>query len=453
MHPESIVMVRFDYILGENTADAIEQLTDGFGGFSLSAMASSGIRDDQRINRIYFTDTPDTIGFRDFEYYSVQLSESTGGVTEVISMGKIEEEKVQNIVERHDIGSRAGYYAEWLGKMESIREYIPESKSGAESTIFWVSPNKIPEPIKDLPMTDMDIFMSFREGPGFDFLLDFPVVGSSSAIRFGRETILFPNDLSKPCGRLVAVDRINKIKVTSSKRGHKIPKEFEFLSSLYAAHYWCVKRGSELDSINADIDKSKLEFPSALDENVDVLEHLDFDNKISELQEKWGPFYSNVSSQQSELVGKIDELDFDYVESNTSAANEGVLSGYMDSIEKELNDLRFDLERIDKSITSISVYFENQLSISSSRKNIQLQNKIHSQMEATNDLQDSVQSLSWIIVLLTLVLVIDTVLPGGVPSILSETTTLLQDLSKVQWLGIVFVTILSISAILAILDS
>jgi len=58
MYPENIVLVRFDYVLGHNTGEVVNNFSDILGEVD-SSMTTTGIRGDTRTNEIYYTDDLD----------------------------------------------------------------------------------------------------------------------------------------------------------------------------------------------------------------------------------------------------------------------------------------------------------------------------------------------------------------------------------------------------------
>lgn len=429
MEPEKIALLRFDYVLRENTEQVLSGLTDWFGDDPNTRLGTVGIRGDKKVDQTFQLDHPKKLGLSDFELYAVRLVETSDAVTEIISVATVKDEKISEIIDQHSPGARIPHYSAWRREMEIIRTKIPEKESGPETTVIWVTPDKIPNVLKDPSSDIQSIEQAFRDGNPAKFLKNFNTSVSRGLIKFEEDSLIFPTEPETMFGDLVAIDGGRTLDKPISQFGHALAGNFAYLSTLYSVHYWCAVRGQDLNRIESQIKRARNEFPSPSDPVEDVDEYLDLDSEIYDVQKQWGPLHSDIASERSQLEKRIDNWDAEFEE-----RDEAILEPYISGLNTELKNVEFDLERIDKTIDSVSKYLSNQISIISSKKGIGLQDKIraqtesandlqkevNSQMESTNVLQNSVKSLTWVIVGLTVLLVFDALMTGGISAFIDR---------------------------------
>ena len=126
MEPEKIALLRFDYVLRENTEQVLSGLTDWFGDDPNTRLGTVGIRGDKKVDQTFQLDHPKKLGLSDFELSAVRLVETSDAVTEIISVATVKDEKISEIIDQHSPGARIPHYSAWRREMEIIRTKIPE---------------------------------------------------------------------------------------------------------------------------------------------------------------------------------------------------------------------------------------------------------------------------------------------------------------------------------------
>lgn len=455
MEPETIVLLRFDYVLSESTEQVLSGLTDWFGEDPNTRLGTVGIRGKERVDQTFQLDNPDKVGLVDFDLYAVRLVETSDAITEIISVATVKDTEVSEIVDQHSPSARLPHYRSWRRDMEIIRTKIPENTMGPETTMIWVKPDNIPnvleEPSPDIPSVEQE----FRDGVPAKFLQSFNTSVSRGMTKFGRDSLIFPTEPESIFGDLVAIDFGGTLDRPRNQYGHILAGNFAYLSTLYGVHYWCAARGKDLDEIEDQIKTARDEFPSPSDSMEKVDEYLDLDSEIYDVQKQWGPLHSDIASERSQLEKKLENWDAEFEE-----GGEDILKPYISGLDDELENVGFDLERVDKTIDSVSKYLNNQISIISTKKAIGLQNEIraqtksandlqkevNSQMESTNELQDTVKSLTWVLAGLTVLLVFDALMTGGISAfadrVLSEG---IDGVTNQVWIGLVLFLLVPIA--------
>lgn len=435
MEIERAILYDFDYVLAENTDDLIESISDWLGEEPNTNVSSVNVRHNEKLDQTFKVESPEDIGFCDFEYYAVRVVESTSAVTEIISVAPVKSDVLSDILSDHSTGARLPHYQSWKRDMRTIRSKIPGEEQGPETSMVWVNTDTLPSTLQSKKPDISDIEIEFQDGVSGQFLRNFNTSISRGAIRWGTDELIFLCQPDQPFGDLVALDIDDQMDLPQYDSAHMVAGKFSRLSRLYAIHYWCAVRGKDLDEIDQFIADARDEFPSSKDVGDKNLQNIQLDAEIYKVQECWGPLYSRISSGNAELNRILQRWNVDFESTSLpGAANEDILESYSRSLQKELDKIEFDLDRSSASIDSVSNYLGNQLSIISSKRSIdlqqqiqdqsessnQLQRKIQSQMESTNELQSTVKRLTYIVAILTFILVLDAALPNGISGVVSN---------------------------------
>lgn len=408
MHPENIVLVRFDYVLGDKTEEVVDTFSNILGEVDTS-MTTTGIRGDSRIDKIYFTDDIDRmreLGYPYFKSLAVRVSEPTDAITEIVSVVQIKDKLVAEVQNDYD---RISFEIEsWEENLKSrIRESIPGEQGGSETTIVLFKLNKLPESLSEDPDNIAKIEMDFADGVASKFVQTFGASSSRGIITIDDKIALFlTNVQNHPYGKLIGID-ISGVTDAPHGRAMQIPGILSGLSTLLSIHYWCAIRGKSLNNFDERIKRSKENLPSSQGNTEEVIDQLDLEGDVYQIQQDWGITRSKITKEHAQLKRLIENWSFGYEASSLrQSSNKDVLLQYHHELRKNLDNVKTDSQRIHQSISSISEFTDNQLSVAATRENI--------------DLQSRVWFLTYLILFLTAVLVLDALIPGGI-SVLTET--------------------------------
>lgn len=438
MEPSKIVLMRFDYVLSGKTEETLDNLADWFGDQPNSTMGSIGPRGNERIDQTYQLDDPSDLGLSDFEYYAVRVVQATNAVTEIISVAPVKEQRVTDIIDNHSRGSRIPHYESWGRQMGHIRSKIPGDTTDVETSMIWVQPDTIPSDLRGQDFGISDVEHTFRDGEASRFISDFRTSVSRGMVHFNDGNIIFSKEIQQMFGDIVAIDVGQNINAVTEQFGHKLAGSFPDLSALYSIHYWCVQRGKRLDSLEDEIDRSRHDFPAPDATSEEIFDQFELDTSIYSVQQEWGSLYSSIKSEHAELANIIQSEDIEFEDSAyRGARGEGVFEAYHSGVSNEHERIHNDLERIDKSLDSISMYMDQQLSILSAKESIQLQQDMNSHTKSANSLQETIESLTWLVAILTLILVLDATMSGGISSLIDTIQSNgTSGVSSQSWAGI-----------------
>jgi len=407
MHPENIVLVRFDYVLGDKTEEVVDNFSNILGEVDTS-MTTTGIRGDSRIDEIYYTDDIDRVrelGHPYFKSLAVRVTEPTDAITEIVSVVQIKDELVAEVQNDYD---RTSFEIEsWEENLKSgIREAIPSEQGGSETTIVLFKLNQLPDSLSDDADNIAKIEMDFADGVASKFVQAFGASSSRGLITIDDKIALFlTNVQNQPYGKLIGID-ISGVTNAPHGRGIQIPGALSGLSTLLSIHYWCAIRGASLDGFDERIKRSKENLPSSQENTEKVIDQLDLEGNVYQIQQDWGVTRSEITKEHAQLKRLIENWSFRYEASSLrQSSDKDILLQYHYELRRNLDNVKSDSQRIHQSISSISEFTDNQLSVAATRENI--------------DLQSRVWFLTCLILFLTAVLVLDALIPGGI-SVLTE---------------------------------
>ena len=417
MYPENIVLVRFDYVLGHDTGEVVNNFS-GILGEVDSSMTITGIRGDTRTNEIYYTDDLDRmseLGYPCFKSLAVRIAEPTDVVTEIVSIVQIRDQLVNDV--KNDNGRISSEIEGWKNNLENrIREYIPGNQAGSETTIILLKPSQLPKSLSNDLDNIAKIEMDFSDGVASRFIQECGASSSRGIITLNKQIALFLTNVQKqPYGKLIGID-ISGVTSSPHGRGLQIPGVLSGISTLLCVHYWCAVRGKSLDEFDNRVEQSKEKLPSSHETTGEVISQLDLEQDLYQIQQDWGVTRSEITKEHAQLKRLIENWDPEYKATFLRlSSNKDILSQYHHELRRKFDNVKSDSQRIHQSISSISEFTDNQLSVAATRENI--------------DLQSRVSSLTRLILFFTVVLVLDAFVPGGI-SVITEFIS--------NWLGRVF---------------
>lgn len=399
MYPTDLVIIRFDYVQSEKSDKLINNLKTEFGR-PTNRIPSTDIRGNVYRDNTYVSDNPASNHgyFVDFDWLAIRAIESTDGVTEIVSLARIDTVPRSKFV--FNRGKRQRLCQRWEEDLSKVRTWIPGKKSGPDTTLFWARPSSLPNTIRQRP-TLSDVEIEFMQGVPFQFIRGFNVSTSRGFVIFESDHLLFPSEPEKMFGRLLAVE-IDSTNFTSgflqnpSLAAMELAQTFAPLSNLYAIHYWCVERGKELDELERDIEQVRTNIPSG-SAGSSLSAYRSVEKKLYDLQKGWPRSYSNIVNEGQELTDNIENIDITYSDSSIKysprtkpGSNRGIFEAYIDSLEIKLGEVQFDADRIDNMLNSVSVFFNNQVTNLATNENLNLQKAVKKQTDESFKLQQKV---------------------------------------------------------------
>ncbi|WP_254768831.1 hypothetical protein [Salinilacihabitans rarus] len=464
MEPEKIVLLRFDYVLREETDRLVANLTDWFGAGPNARVGAVGVDGDERTDRTFQSNDPETLGFSDFDLYAVRLVESADAVTEVVSVALVSDDALSRVVHRCAPEDRSPHYREWKTDMATVRERVPGDPAGPETTLVWVKPDALPHELAGSTPNVERIKQVFFDGAPAEFLQSFDTTPARGVVEWGDGTVLFMGNSQQPFGDLVAVDA-GEAMDDYPGIGRALAGAFPRLSTLYAVHYWCTVRERDLDAAEERVEKARDALPSVSDAE-GAAEYPELDAAVHAVRDRWTPLYHEVAHERSRVARRLREWDAPFEDAALPGGSEdGIVESYVASLQTEVERVQFELERIDRTIESLSKHLRDRLSIRAAEETVRLQERLRAQnaaidglreevqahadatddlraalrehVDATDEVRTTVTRLALLVAGLTAVLVFDAVMTGGISTFVNRVFDEgIDGVSRQAWIGI-----------------
>lgn len=424
MDLRNLALLRFDFLLGEESDDMVSEFEEHFGD-PPNQVSWRDIRDNEQVE-LTFEVEPGQLGLpSEFDSITVRVIESTDAITEIITLATIDVDQIDNDDSEENTGINFVQRQDWERRLENIRTYIPGEEHGPETTVFWAKFDSLPDELEEEPVDLETAHDALSEEEPSNILESFNVSTSGGIVLLDEDTMILTRDPSRWWGSLFAIDLGENLSPTDALDGLQLHGPWPALSTLYGIHFWSRLRGIELDEFEDGLEEADTELPSGNDVEVD--EYLDLDATIYELQEEWVSLNSRISRELRQLsrrldilAVRIDEMSRSQLQSTPASEGIGPLESYMQQLENELDRVEFDSSRLNERLNSLSTVFHNRVSMIATRENIDLQERVSDQTDQSLVLQSRVFWFTLAVGVLTMLLVIDAFSSGGLAIIIDR---------------------------------
>lgn len=354
----------------------------------------------------------------DINWIRTVVESNIRGVLDIITLGILSREKIDEILREEE-----GPFNEYNHFKHKIREYfeviptIVGDDSRREGYITYI------EPDEEFDFHDEDGFDIEKiqdiisENASLLSRLDFPI-GGSHTLYEGKYLIT----------RTVSNDPYNRLGILTRgfDRGHNAPDDLTIwpvwyssvsgLTSFFRAYYWSRYRREVVGEFDRRTDENRDEWMSGIPELQSATELLSTAHEIHELQLDWVDIYTH-------LIDELEHLQFQFRDDESDekripfwpepieisspdsrmiyTRKEGerhLISIYTDDVRNRLKLLESDIERVDDKVRKLSSNLHDVVTVGATEENIQLQEKV-------GNLTTALIVLTVILVILTIALV------------------------------------------------
>lgn len=433
-----------DYTLGENSDDLIDSLEDLFGD-APNQLYTQDIRDNQN-RTLAFRSEPERLALPDeFDSISIHVNEANDAITEVITLGIIDPDQLDLQVEDGEDHEFLLTLNDWKRGLGFIETILPAGEQGSETIVFWANFSSVPDELTDGDIDFEEAYEILSEDSARNILQSFGVSASRGLVLLEEETLVLTRNPLKWRGTLLAIDLGEYLTSTIAVDGNNLYGPWSQLSKLYGTHYWSRVRGLRLDEFEDEMNDANTNLPPADTDDLD--DHLDLGSTIFRLQEDWIELNNRLSRELRQMDRILENFSADtrgfsrrQMQTETETENPDPLEDYKESLSNEIEKVGFDADRLNARLNSLSRTFHNRVSMIGTRENVELQEDVREQTEESLNLQSRVSKFTLVVLALTIVLVFDAAMSGGLATNLDALYNGNLDLSSPQSLtGILFI--------------
>ncbi len=416
MNDRALALLRFDFVLGGSDGAVGDALGEHFGDpVERTAWRDAGDAEHEALT--FAADGADVLGLPpELQTATIRVRDVTDAITAVLTFATIDERQLSVEGAGESEGVDNERIRDWERSLGAVRSLLPGDERGPETTVFWLDPGSLPDELATRPvdLAAAERSLSGDEAP--EPLQPFGARSEGGSALLDGETLVLPRVPRQLWGTLLAIDLEGHLASTVASGDRRLRGPWDDLAALYAVHYWCLARREDVAGFEARLDDAVAALPPA-GAAVDPVEYDRSAATIHELLEDWSALDARVDEERAALRRRLDEASsrLDGRARRQARDDDGteLHVDYVHQLERELERVRRESERIAARLDALSATFQGRLSIAATRETVELQRRVGDWLAGRLEQGDRLRWPVAAVGALLVVLAADALMTGG----------------------------------------